>query len=70
MNDKFDTVNMAKHFEKLDDQFLGFIQFDFQFSKRTAGNRILKTFLEKSSKFNHIKINSYINFLDAETLDP
>ena len=29
MSDKFDTVNMAKHFEKFDDEFLGFIQFDF-----------------------------------------
>ena len=69
MSDKFDTVNMAKHFEKLDDQFLGFIQFDFQIGKRTTGNRILKTFLSNCSKFKHIKINSYINFLDAETLD-
>ena len=69
MSDKFDTVNMAKHFEKLDDQYLGFIQFDFQIGKRATGNRILKTFLASSSKFTHIKINSYINFLDAETLD-
>lgn len=29
MSDKFDTVNMAKHFEKLDDKYIGFIQFDF-----------------------------------------
>ena len=29
----------------------------------------MKTFLASSSKFTHIKINSYINFLDAETLD-
>lgn len=60
---------MAKHFEKFDDELLGYIQFDFQFSKRVTGNRILKTFLTNSTKFKHIKINSYINFLDAESLD-
>ena len=69
MSDQFETVSMAKHFEKFDDKLLGFIQFDFQISKRVTGNRILKTFLTNSNKFTHIKINSYINFLDAESLD-
>ena len=42
MRDKFETLELAKAFQKFQDDVLGFIQFDFQINKRTAGNRIIK----------------------------
>ena len=69
MGDSFETVPLASLFEKFSEDFLGAIQFDFQINKRVTGNRILKSFLMHSNKFTEIKINSYINFLDAESLE-
>jgi len=42
---------MAKAFEKFEDEYLGYVSFDFQANKRVTGNRILKTFLKNSLKF-------------------
>ena len=69
MGDQFETVSLANLFEKFDEDLLGVIQFDFQINKRVTGNRILKSFLMHSTKFQNIKINSYINFLDQESLE-
>ena len=67
--DKFETVELAKAFQKFQDDLLGFIQFDFQINKRTAGNKIIKTFLTHSTKFTRMKVHSYVNFLEADSLE-
>lgn len=69
MRDKFETVELAKAFQKFQDDVLGFIQFDFQINKRAPGNKIIKTFLANSSKFTKMKVNSYVNFLEADSLE-
>ena len=68
-SDKFETVELSKAFQKFQDDLLGYIQFDFQLNKRTAGNKIIKTFMENSTKFKRMKVHSYVNFLESESLD-
>lgn len=45
------------------------MQFDFQINKRAAGNKIIKTFFQNSTKFTRMKVHSYVNFLEAESLE-
>lgn len=68
MLDKFETLEMAKTFQKFKDDLLGSIQFDFQINKKTTGNRIIKIFLMNSNKFTQMKINSPMNFLEADSI--
>lgn len=42
LGDHFEPENLSKLFEKFDDNYLGFIEFDFQINKRTVGNQVLK----------------------------
>ena len=69
MRDQFETVHFAQMFDKFSDLFLGFLQFEFQMGMRLTGNRLIKTFLTNSHRFSDLRINSYTNFLDADSLE-
>lgn len=45
LGEHFEAENLSKLFERFDDKFLGYIEFDFQGNKKTVGNKILKDFL-------------------------